>query len=198
MDQWFEDDDDDDDDMPNYVGDGSMNDQFEEVEEDINKSMKDVKSKPIDDILVSDYKNSDPFSQIHRDHSKELEEFKSDDHIRMVHTFLRSCESAEKLLMPEFVIQQMHSLGLVACHLQHQKLSDDCVVVDVLIRNLGKMEDIFLSTTVYLVFGSLTSQTEKPMKTPSRLVNHLFDLRSVTSEEEVKGKLYNQEKIASK
>jgi hypothetical protein len=202
--RWVEDDDDDsNDDMPGLDDleetpkneEFTLEDIFDDLDDEETRNAKanaaGVFSKPINErnIVVSDYKLSNPYSQIMRDHFKELDEFWAEDRTRNLDTFLMSCKVAKFVQTPTFLIQSMHSMGLVASHLQHQKLAADCIVVDVLIRNLGKIEDVNMSTTVYLVFEPVSGGDQKPMDTECILVNYIFDLRRVTIEETVLGKI---------
>jgi hypothetical protein len=174
-------------------------DIFDEVEkEDAEIEMENLaRGPPIKqigerDILVSEYQTGNPLSRIHRDHSSELAAFRVDDYYTHLNAFLRSYESSKLPISPAFLIQLMYSMGLVANHLQHQKLDDSCLVVDVLVHNLARETDVNLAITVYLVFGAATLVvSEKLMESKYVLINHIFDLRRVTIEEQTRGKLYD-------
>jgi hypothetical protein len=170
---------------------------FEDIEDeqirDMRENMDEISHKPLGDIVTSEYKTGKPFSYIARDRKEELDDFVADEHTQHLDTYLRSCETAGTVgvtTKPAFLVLLMQRLGLVSGHLQHQVLGGgDCLVVDVLVRNLGRLEDVNLSTTAYLVFELITPITEKPMEMECTLVNHIFDMRRVSTEEQVLGKI---------
>ena len=169
---------------------------FDDIEDeqirDMRENMEELKFKPLGDIVTSEYKTGKPFSYIARDRKDELDDFVADEHTQRLDTYLRSCETAGTVGVtygPAFLILCMQRLGLVSGHLQHQLLGGDCLVVDVLVRNLGRLEDVNLSTTAYLVFEPPLSGGEKLMELECILVNHIFDMRRVTTEEQVLGKI---------
>ena len=206
--QWADDDDgseggDDDmpglDDMDLLVGPAkddevTLDDMFDVIDQEeveaARRSTHNVYAKPIGErnIVEHDYRFSDPYSQMLRDHRDELADFRMDERTRQLDTYLSSEHCSEHASRPAFLIQSLHSLGLVAGHLQHQRLSDSCIVVDVLIRNLGLLHDVNLSTTVYLVFEPVAS-VEGDMDITCTLINHIFDMRRVSIEEQTLGKL---------
>jgi hypothetical protein len=173
----------------------TLDDIFDDIDDEETRNAKanaaGVFAKPINErnIVVSDYKLSNPYSQIMRDHFEELDEFWAERRTRELDTYLMSGKIAKFVQTPAFLIKSMHSMGLVAGHLQNQKLAADCIVVDVLIRTLERIEDVNMSITVYLVFEPVSGGDQKPMDTECTLVNYIFDMRRVTIEETVLGKL---------
>lgn len=157
-----------------------------------NSAVKTISER---DIVAAEYKEKSPFSLIYRDHYASYGEFIRFKKHTELDAYLKSEAISHATRTPTFLIKSLINQGLVMCHLQHKQVSLDCVVVDVLVRTHGDISNVFLSTTVYLVFsvdGEIAD--DDIMDTKLELLNHVFDIRSVSVKEQLAGQNYASKK----
>jgi len=165
---------------------------------DLNLGDKECpEAKPLSerDIVAAEYKEKSPFAVIYRDHHGEYRDFVLYKQYSELDAFLAAHARSKAKWTPTFLIKTLTNMGLVMCHLQHHQISPDCVIVDVLVRTHGDLSNVYLSTTIYAVFSSdKTIDKDDIMDAKLQLVNHVFDIRSVSVQEQIWGQNYAAKK----
>lgn len=155
------------------------------------------KAKPISerDIVAEEYREKSPFSVIYRDHHDVHSEFILRPQYANLSKYLDGHKNSKAKYTPTFLVKTLTNMGLILSHLQHQQISHDTIIVDVLVRTHADPSNVYLSTTIYLIFDvDKEIDEDLIMETRLLLVNHVFDIRSVNIKEQLSGANYASKK----